>query len=82
MVNDRGHDGYRGELNRQSVTIPEVLQSAGYRSYLSGKWHVTQAVNPKTESDKHNWPLQRGFDRLLRNHPWCRQLFRPQYAHP
>ena len=64
MVNDRGHDGYRGELNRQSVTIPEVLQSAGYRSYLSGKWHVTQAVNPKTESDKHNWPLQRGFDRF------------------
>ncbi|MDB4500382.1 arylsulfatase [bacterium] len=64
MMNDRGHDGYRGELNRQSVTIPEVLQSAGYRSYLSGKWHVTQAVNPKTESDKHNWPLQRGFDRF------------------
>ena len=64
MMNDRGHDGYRGELNRQSVTIPEVLHTAGYRSYLSGKWHVTQAVNPKTDADKHNWPLQRGFDRF------------------
>ncbi len=64
MMNDRGHDGYRGELNRQSVTIPEVLKSAGYRSYLSGKWHVTQAVAPKTDADKHNWPLQRGFDRF------------------
>ena len=64
MMNDRGHEGYRGELNRQSVTIPEVLHTAGYRSYLSGKWHVTQAVNPKTDADKHNWPLQRGFDRF------------------
>ena len=64
MMNDRGHDGYRGELNRQSVTIPEVLHTAGYRSYLSGKWHVTQAVNPKNDADKHNWPLQRGFDRF------------------
>ncbi len=64
MMNDRGHDGYRGELNRQCVTIPEVLGSAGYRSYLSGKWHVTKATNPKTDADKHNWPLQRGFDRF------------------
>jgi arylsulfatase len=64
MMNDRGHDGYRGELNRQSVTIPEVLKSAGYRSYLSGKWHVTQAIKPKADADKHNWPLQRGFDRF------------------
>lgn len=64
MMNDRGHDGYRGELNRQCVTIPEVLRTAGYRSYLSGKWHVTQAVNPQSDADKHNWPLQRGFDRF------------------
>jgi len=64
MMNDRGYDGYRGELNRQSVTIPEALKSAGYRSYLSGKWHVTQATHPSTDADKHNWPLQRGFDRF------------------
>jgi len=64
MMNDRGHDGYRGELNRHCVTIPEVLGTAGYRSYLSGKWHVTKATNPQTEADKHNWPLQRGFDRF------------------
>ena len=25
MMNDNGHDGYRGELNRQCVTIAEVL---------------------------------------------------------
>src|SRR4051794_18482833 len=25
MMEDRGYDGYRGVLNRESVTIPEVL---------------------------------------------------------
>ncbi len=64
MMNDRGHDGYRGDLNRNCVTIAEVLKSAGYRSYISGKWHVTKEIQPKSEEDKYNWPLQRGFDRF------------------
>lgn len=64
MMSDRGFDGYRGELNRQSVTIPEVLKSAGYRSYMAGKWHVTTRIDPKSEADKENWPRQRGFDRF------------------
>ncbi len=41
MMNDRGHDGYRGVLNRQSVTIAEALRPSGYRTYMCGKWHVT-----------------------------------------
>ncbi len=49
--------GYRGDLNRQCVTIPEVLRPAGYHTLMCGKWHVT----PVTDS-KHNWPLQRGFE--------------------
>ncbi|WP_153556634.1 arylsulfatase [Roseimaritima sediminicola] len=64
MMNDRGHDGYRGELNRRSVTIAEVLGAAGYRTYISGKWHVTQVRHPVEEKDKQNWPVQRGFDRF------------------
>ncbi|MCA9201258.1 MAG: sulfatase-like hydrolase/transferase, partial [Planctomycetales bacterium] len=64
MMNDRGHDGYRGELNRNCVTIPEVLQTAGYRTYMVGKWHVTKKVRPLGEQDKANWPLQRGFQRF------------------
>jgi arylsulfatase len=50
--------GYRGDLNGQCVTIAEALRPAGYRTAMSGKWHVT----PVTES-KHNWPLQRGFEK-------------------
>jgi len=64
MMSDRGYDGYRGELNRQSVTIAEVLQTAGYRTYMAGKWHVTSKTHPQRDADKDNWPRQRGFDRF------------------
>jgi arylsulfatase len=58
MVSDYGLAGYRGDLNRNCVTIAEALKPAGYTTLMAGKWHVT----PANES-KHNWPLQRGFDR-------------------
>lgn len=61
MMSDQGHDGYRGDLNRRCVTIAEALRPAGYRNYAVGKWHVTRHIRP--EDAKHNWPLQRGFDR-------------------
>jgi len=63
MTEDRGHDGYRGNLNRNCVTIAEVLKTAGYRNYAVGKWHVTPGQTAKKLADTHNWPLQRGFDR-------------------
>ncbi len=59
MTEDRGYPAYRGDLNRQCVTIAEALRPAGYRTAMSGKWHVT---GPDI-SDDHNWPLKRGFER-------------------
>jgi arylsulfatase len=64
MMEDKGLDGYRGDLNTRCVTIAEALRPAGYRTYMVGKWHVTKKVNPAEESGRHNWPLQRGFDRF------------------
>jgi arylsulfatase A-like enzyme len=64
MMNDRGVDGYRGELNKNCRTIAEVLKTAGYATYMSGKWHVTKMIAPKSVKDKYNWPRQRGFDRF------------------
>ena len=62
MVSDDGLEGYRGDLNHQCVTIAEVLQSSGYRTYMSGKWHVSRHTDP--DGPKHSWPCQRGFDRF------------------
>ena len=60
MMEDRGHDGYRGQLNRQSMTIAEVLKQNGYHTSMCGKWHVTRHIAPN--GDKSAWPIQRGFD--------------------
>ena len=56
---DYGDDfpNYRGFLNRKCVTLAELLGSAGYSSYLAGKWHLGG-------DQKSRWPLQRGFDRF------------------
>lgn len=63
MMGDRGYDSYRGDLSRNAVTIAESLKGSGYRAYQSGKWHVSRFTAP--EGPKHNWPLQRGFDRFF-----------------
>ena len=64
MMGDYGIEGYRGDLNRRSVTLAEALKPAGYRTYAAGKWHVTPGDTPKALASQHNWPLQRGFDRF------------------
>jgi arylsulfatase len=64
MTGKRDLPGYRGDLGQDCVTIAEVLKTAGYRTYMSGKWHVTPHLFPKQEENKYNWPRQRGFDRF------------------
>lgn len=45
---------YQGYLNRNCVTIAEVLKSGGYYTAASGKWHVGE--------ERPNWPTDRGFE--------------------
>src|SRR6185295_13683729 len=40
MVQDLGQPGYRGRLSENAATIAEVLKPSGYRTFMSGKWHV------------------------------------------
>jgi len=63
MMGDRGLKGYRGDLNKNCLTIAQVMKLADYNTYMSGKWHVTPYRANQTS--KHNWPLQRGFDRFF-----------------
>ncbi len=54
---DLGYPGYRGRLNRESVTIAEVLKPAGYKTLMAGKWHVGTYAGM--------WPVDRGFERYF-----------------
>ena len=57
-------DGYTGGLNKRCMTIAEVLKTAGYATYMVGKWHMVAGAD-QLGSDQNGWPLQRGFDRYF-----------------
>jgi arylsulfatase len=49
-----GHPGYAGYLNFEVAALPEVLQAAGYHTYMAGKWHLG--------SEERTIPHARGFE--------------------
>ncbi|HOX03957.1 MAG TPA: sulfatase-like hydrolase/transferase [Candidatus Paceibacterota bacterium] len=46
---------YSDRLNPHAPTIAEALRAAGYRTGMSGKWHLGYRAG--------EWPVARGFDR-------------------
>jgi arylsulfatase A-like enzyme len=58
LTYSNGPEGYAGNLNKSCVTVAEVLKQKNYKTYLSGKWHISSSLTEPTNS----WPLQRGFD--------------------
>jgi arylsulfatase A-like enzyme len=69
MVVNMGVPEYQGYLNDQCVTLAEGLGDAGYRTLMSGKWHVggEQAnLPPEWIPDMPGYPTPtgRGFDRF------------------
>jgi arylsulfatase/uncharacterized sulfatase len=52
-----GEPGYEAQLNTRVVTIADQLRAGGYRTYLTGKWHL--GYRPDT------MPTARGYDRAL-----------------
>lgn len=47
--------GYEGYLNFRAAVLPELLRDSGYRTYMSGKWHLGL--------EEHTSPRARGFER-------------------
>ena len=60
-TNPRGNDyefpGYRGYLKQNCVTLPEMLKTVGYQTYMSGNWSLGFHG-----ADRR--PMERGFDRF------------------
>ena len=54
--NQVGQPGYEGYLNDRVVSMASILQTAGYHTYMAGKWHLGE------EPDQD--PSKRGFDRV------------------
>ncbi len=49
----KGQPGYEGYLNDRVVHLPKILKDGGFRTYMSGKWHLGH--------EKEHRPYARGF---------------------
>ncbi len=71
MTDNYGSPNYQGYLNNNCATLAEMLGPAGYRTLMSGKWHVgADYEDPDISSwpvgdPEHPVPTQRGFDRFF-----------------
>ena len=52
--NQMGQPGYEGHLSARVDTVAEILKSAGYHTYMAGKWHL--GMHPDRS------PRRRGFE--------------------
>ena len=53
----QGKPGYDAHLNNRVVTIADQLRAGGYRTYLTGKWHLGHTTD--------SLPTARGYDHAL-----------------
>lgn len=67
----KGQPGYEGYLNERSLSIAEVLKDNGYRTYISGKWHLglTPETNAQTKGFDHSFTLLQGLDLHFKQAP-------------
>lgn len=74
MTDKLGLPGYSGRMSERSVTIAEVLRGGGYRTFMSGKWHLGM--------ERNQWPIAHGFDRYFGQLSGACNYFRPEPRRP
>jgi len=57
MTADFGSPAYQGFLRNDSVTIAEALRRNGYKTLMSGKWHVGGEFGPRDYTIGHQETL-------------------------
>ena len=81
-----GTPAYQGFLREDSATIAEHLRADGYRTLMSGKWHVAgdfmarEVDSWHVGSPEHPTPRQRGFDRFYGIVDGVTHFFSPHYV--
>lgn len=68
MTKDINRPGYRGRVSPDAKTIAQQLQPLGYRSFLSGKWHLG------TDD-----PTQHGFEQFYGTLVSAKRFFDPDH---
>jgi len=85
MGTDLGTPAYLGRLSNETGTIAEHLRAAGYRTCMSGKWHVGGDFRSRDYDDwrpgdlAHPTPRQRGFDRFFGLVDGAAHFFAPHF---
>ena len=80
-----GTPAYQGFLRNDSATIAEVLRASGYRTLMSGKWHVAGDFEARNVDSwrvgdvDHPTPRQRGFDRFYGIMDGATHFFSPHF---
>ncbi|WOX07011.1 arylsulfatase [Microbulbifer pacificus] len=50
--NQKGLAGYEGYLNKSAASMSEIFSSAGYNTYIAGKWHLGTSVENSPPAHK------------------------------
>ncbi len=59
-----GFPGSNGHIPKESATIAELLQDAGYSTFWLGKDHNVPEQDVASGASRDRWPLNMGFDRF------------------